>query len=134
MEEIKYDISYASRKDLINFDNDAASCCDRIIPGLASLIGRKKGLHRNIVFVHATTLQEAKSGQYKLPLYGLSSVLHCLMNMKKKLMVNEFESETNDVEKLVSIMQQDAQLWSDLLWVSGELLELEKCSFHSMNF
>eukprot|EP00957_Ditylum_brightwellii_P046642 3540067-Ditylum_brightwellii.AAC.1 len=42
MEELKYEISYASRKDLINFDNNAALYCDRIIPGLASLIGRKK--------------------------------------------------------------------------------------------
>eukprot|EP00957_Ditylum_brightwellii_P197180 15022969-Ditylum_brightwellii.AAC.1 len=41
--------------------------------------------------------------------------------------LNEFESETNDVEKLVSIMQQDAQLWSDLLSVSGGFcIPLEK--------
>eukprot|EP00957_Ditylum_brightwellii_P028646 2163635-Ditylum_brightwellii.AAC.1 len=42
IEELKYDISYTSRKGVINFDNDAASCYDRIIPGLASLIARKK--------------------------------------------------------------------------------------------
>ncbi len=40
MEELKNDISYATRKSLINFDNDAASCYDRIIPALASLLGR----------------------------------------------------------------------------------------------
>eukprot|EP00957_Ditylum_brightwellii_P121407 9258475-Ditylum_brightwellii.AAC.1 len=28
----------------------------------------------------------------------------------------------------------DAQLWSDLLWVSGGLLELEKCSYHYLHF
>eukprot|EP00957_Ditylum_brightwellii_P045365 3438526-Ditylum_brightwellii.AAC.1 len=60
MEELKYDISYMSRKDLVNFDNDAASCYDMIIPGLASLIEQKKGLHRNVEFVHAKTLEEAK--------------------------------------------------------------------------
>jgi hypothetical protein len=48
---------------LINFDNDDASCYDRIIPALASLIGRKFGLHKNVVFVHASTLEETK---YKL--------------------------------------------------------------------
>ena len=40
---LKYNISYASRKDLINFDNNTASCNNHIIPGLASLIGQKGG-------------------------------------------------------------------------------------------
>ena len=31
-------------------------------------------------------------------------------------------------------MQLDAQLWSDLLWLSGGLLELSKCSFHNLHF
>ena len=63
MEELKNDISYASRKSLINFDNDAASCYDRIIPALASILGQSHGLHRNVIFVNARTLKEAK---YKL--------------------------------------------------------------------
>eukprot|EP00957_Ditylum_brightwellii_P161468 12294000-Ditylum_brightwellii.AAC.1 len=44
LEDFKYDISYASRKGIINFDNDAAFCYNRIIPNLASLITRKKVL------------------------------------------------------------------------------------------
>eukprot|EP00957_Ditylum_brightwellii_P174172 13260245-Ditylum_brightwellii.AAC.1 len=60
MEELKNDISQCSRKALINFNNDAASCYDRIIPNLANLIGQKKGLHCNVTFVHVTTLAEAK--------------------------------------------------------------------------
>jgi hypothetical protein len=60
---MKNEICHATRKYLINFDNDTASCYDRIIPALASLIDRKFGLHRNVVFVHATTLKETK---YKL--------------------------------------------------------------------
>jgi hypothetical protein len=40
IEEMKNEICYATSKSLINFDNDAASCYDRIIPALASLIGR----------------------------------------------------------------------------------------------
>jgi hypothetical protein len=63
IEELKNEICYASRKSLINFDNDATSCYDRIIPALVSLIGQKFGLHRNMVFVHATMLEETK---YKL--------------------------------------------------------------------
>eukprot|EP00957_Ditylum_brightwellii_P065497 4968095-Ditylum_brightwellii.AAC.1 len=59
MEELNFDISYATKKNLINSDNNAASCYDRIIPGLASLIGRKQGLHCNIAFAHATTLAKA---------------------------------------------------------------------------
>jgi hypothetical protein len=57
MEELKNDISYASRKSLINFDNDTASCYDRIIPALASILGRSHGLHRNVIFVNTRTLK-----------------------------------------------------------------------------
>ena len=60
LEELKYDVSHVTRRTLFNFDNDATSCYDRIIVALASLINRKYGLHRNVVLVHATTLQEAK--------------------------------------------------------------------------
>eukprot|EP00957_Ditylum_brightwellii_P001995 153787-Ditylum_brightwellii.AAC.1 len=60
MEEMKNKISHCSRKPLVNFDNDAAACYDRITPNVANLIGRKKGLHRNITFVHANTLVGAK--------------------------------------------------------------------------
>lgn len=59
LEELKYDISYTTRRNLLNFDNDAASCYDRIIVSLASLINRKYGMHRSVVLVHATTLQQA---------------------------------------------------------------------------
>eukprot|EP00957_Ditylum_brightwellii_P206560 15349002-Ditylum_brightwellii.AAC.1 len=33
-------------------------------------------------------------------------------------------------EELMKLSQQDAQLWSDLLWLLGGLLELDKCSYH----
>jgi hypothetical protein len=185
---MKNEISYATRKSLINFDNDAASCYDRIIPCLASLIGRKFGLHRNIVFVHATTLEETK---YKLktslgvsdefyencqayPIYGTgqgsgnSPAIWCIisstlfschqdrahgaffctpdeqMSVSLSMLgfvddstgqVNSFrDNEQPTPEFLRSIMQIDAQLWSDLLWISGGLLELGKCSFHQLHF
>eukprot|EP00957_Ditylum_brightwellii_P151382 11527451-Ditylum_brightwellii.AAC.1 len=60
MEEPKYNVSYSSRKSLINFENDAASCCDRILPNISSLVARKEGLHKNVTFVHATNLEKAK--------------------------------------------------------------------------
>jgi hypothetical protein len=188
IEELKTEICYASRKSLINFDNDAASCYDRIIPALASLLGRKFGMHRNVIFVHATTLEETK---YKLktsmgvsdefytncqafPIYGtgqgsgnspaiwciVSSVLFACheddghgayfctpdkqMSVSLSMIgflddstgqVNDFESNTQPTpEFLRQIMQKDAQLWSDLLWLSGGLLELSKCSFHQIHF
>jgi hypothetical protein len=58
--ELKTDICYASRKLLINFDNDAASCYDRIIASIASLVSPSHGQHRDVCFVHVATLQEAK--------------------------------------------------------------------------
>lgn len=77
LEELKYDLSYLTRRSLFNFDNDAASCYDRIVAPLASLINRKYGLDRRIVATHASTLQQA---QYRLKTSnGISklSYSHC---------------------------------------------------------
>eukprot|EP00957_Ditylum_brightwellii_P120871 9218500-Ditylum_brightwellii.AAC.1 len=60
VEELKNDICHCSCNSLVNFDNDAATCYDRIVPNIANLIGCKKGLHRNLTFVHASALAEAK--------------------------------------------------------------------------
>eukprot|EP00957_Ditylum_brightwellii_P045728 3469395-Ditylum_brightwellii.AAC.1 len=59
IEELKYDISYNSRKALIYFDNDATSRYDQILPNVSSLIARKKGMSQDVIFVHANTLEEA---------------------------------------------------------------------------
>ena len=49
--------------------------------------------------------------------------------------VNDFQSNSQpSPEFLRQIMKLDAQLWSDLLWLSGGLLELGKCSFHQIHF
>jgi hypothetical protein len=63
LEVLKNDIAHCSRKPLLNLDNDAALCYDRIIVSLASLINRKYGQHRQVVLLNAKTLQQAK---YKL--------------------------------------------------------------------
>eukprot|EP00957_Ditylum_brightwellii_P144557 11011632-Ditylum_brightwellii.AAC.1 len=60
IEELKNGVCHYSCKPFINFNNDAAACYDRIVPNIANLIGWKKGLHRNLTFVHTLTLAEAK--------------------------------------------------------------------------
>ena len=59
LEELKLDISYLSRRSLATFDNDAASCYDRIIPAFASLVNRKYGLPTPLTRLHGNLLQEA---------------------------------------------------------------------------
>ena len=64
-------------KSGINKDLDAMSCYDRILAMLASLSSRRFGLHENIAFVNAKTLQDAK---FKLKtMLGISttSYQHC---------------------------------------------------------
>jgi hypothetical protein len=43
-----------------NFDNDASACYDCILCAVSSLAGRKYGIHKNVIFIHATTLEEAE--------------------------------------------------------------------------
>ena len=70
LEELRRDISLLTRTAYSNFDNDAASCYDRILMSIASLSGRKYGVHRKVVYVHAATLKEA---EYKLKLSSTAS-------------------------------------------------------------
>jgi hypothetical protein len=188
LEELKTDISYCSRKPLINFDNDASSCYDRIIVSLSSLINRKYGQNRHVVMVNASTLRDAK---YQLktalgvsdthiqhstawPLYGTgqgsgnSPMIWCFISStlfdchQSKAYgaifqspdrtvtvsfsmvgfvddstgtVNSFNATTQpSPETLLNKMKHDAQLWHDLLWCSGGMLELPKCSYHFLYF
>jgi hypothetical protein len=49
--------------------------------------------------------------------------------------VNNFTSNTQPTpECLRQVMQKDVQLWSNLLWISGGLLKLGKCSIHQIHF
>jgi hypothetical protein len=184
LEEPKTDISYCSRKPIINFDNDASSCYDRIIVSLSSLINRKYGQNRHVVMVNATTLREAKyhlktalgvsdtfiTHSTAWPLYGTgqgsgnspmiwcfisSTLFDCHQSQAYGAMfqtpdrtvtvsfsmvgfvddstgtVNSFNATTQpSPEELLNKMTHDAQLWHDLLWCSGGMLELQKCSYH----
>ena len=60
MEDLRLDYSLLARTPFVNLDNDATACFDIIILPVSSLIARAHGIHKNVVFVHATTLQEAK--------------------------------------------------------------------------
>lgn len=183
-EELKNEICRFSRKSLVNFDNDAKSCYDRILPSVASLLGRVQGIHKHVVFVHAKTLEEAR---YKLrtalgvsktfaqncdlqPWFGtgqgstnspmiwtlVSSALFDIHNdlshgaefispdgsIHIRITIVGFVDDSNcntnnfaandqsDLESLLEAATHDAQLWANLLWLSGGLLELPKCSYH----
>jgi hypothetical protein len=170
IEEMQYEICRASRKPLVKFDNDATSCYDRILPNMTAIACRKFGLHKNMAFVWAKTLEEAK---YKLRtmlgvseetyshciaflIYGTgrgsgnSPVVWCFLTSilfdchaskahgavfespdKKSsiqlFMIGGYVDDSNDQvniftadhpptpETLITMMQHDAQLWSDLL-------------------
>eukprot|EP00957_Ditylum_brightwellii_P011172 846102-Ditylum_brightwellii.AAC.1 len=43
---------------------------------------------------------------------------------------NKFFNNQATPEELMNLSQQDVQLWSDLLWILGGLLKLDKCSYH----
>ena len=60
LEELRIDYSMLTRESIAQFDNDASSCYDRILVSIASLASRKFGIHKDVVMVHAKTLQEAK--------------------------------------------------------------------------
>jgi hypothetical protein len=48
--------------------------------------------------------------------------------------VNWFEINDATIETLLARLQTDAQLWHDLLWCSGGMLEISKCSYHFFIF
>jgi hypothetical protein len=60
LEELRFDYSNITRYPVVNFDNDATSCYDRILCAVSSLAGRKYGIHKNVIFIHAKTLEEAE--------------------------------------------------------------------------
>jgi hypothetical protein len=176
---LTYDISFASRRSLFIFDNDASSCYDRIIINLASLISRKYGLNRLVVLVHAKTLQQAQfhlrtkegisslsySHCLQFPIHGSGQgsanspciwlfICSTLGDVHQRLahgasFTSPDETETVKISMvgfvddcrgtyysdfqpqqeesmtvmLTQNMQSDAQIWNDLLWCSGGMLE-----------
>ena len=60
MEELEYEISKCCLHPLIKNDNDAASCYDRILMYLASLMSRKRGMPVQVCKVNGMNLEAAK--------------------------------------------------------------------------
>ena len=79
IEELQYEISWASKRPLVHLDYDATACYDRITMNLGSLVSRSFGQHRSIAFINARTLEEAK--YYLKTQLGVSErhYKHCLL-------------------------------------------------------
>jgi hypothetical protein len=60
LEELRFYYSKLTRYTVANFDNDATACYDRILYAVASLAGRKHGIHIFFSFIHVQTLEEAE--------------------------------------------------------------------------
>ena len=78
LEELQRDHTIVTRTPKADVDNDLASCYDRILPSIASLAGGKYFIDKNVIFVHAKTLKEAK---YKLKISAKTSNMsytHCI--------------------------------------------------------
>jgi hypothetical protein len=78
LEELRFDYSLLTRQSFANFDNDATACYDRILCSIASIAGRKYGIHKDIIFIHAQTLEEA---EFKLKIstkMSDKSYRHCI--------------------------------------------------------
>merc|ERR1711884_655074 len=77
-EELPYEYARLTRYPFSNFDNDATACYDRILLSIASLCGLKFGLHQDIVFIHATTMDEAEFKLKTSKNVSETSYRHCL--------------------------------------------------------
>jgi hypothetical protein len=61
LEELRFDYSLLTRYSLANFDNNATACYQQCNSMLRSgLAGRKYGIHKDIIFIHTQTLEEAE--------------------------------------------------------------------------
>ena len=78
LEELRLDYSLLTRYSFANFDNDATACYDRILCSIASLAGRKYGIHKDIIFVHAKTLEEAEFKLKTSTKISDTSYRHCI--------------------------------------------------------
>jgi hypothetical protein len=60
IEVLQHEMYRMSMKPGINFDLDATSCYDRILACLASICSRRVGLAKNVAYVNAATLEQAR--------------------------------------------------------------------------
>jgi len=60
IKEMEYEISRLTRKPLIQYDNDAKSCYDRIPPYLGNVASRRFGISKKLSILHGKCLQSAR--------------------------------------------------------------------------
>ena len=60
LEDLQLEIARSTRKSLVQWNFDAASFYDRIIPNLAMLASWRFGVHKQVNLTNAKTLEEAK--------------------------------------------------------------------------
>ena len=60
IEVLQHETYRMSMKTGINFDLDATSCYDRILTSVASLSSRRLGMHKNVLQVNTSMLEQAK--------------------------------------------------------------------------
>ena len=60
LEELRFEYAELTRYPFTNFDSDLTACYDRVLCAIASLAGRKYGINKDVIFVHAKTLEEAE--------------------------------------------------------------------------
>ena len=92
LEELRRDSSILTRTAYANFDNDAASCYNQILMSVASILGRKCGVHKKIVYLHAATLEEA---EYKLKLSSKHLTHHIDTVRNFQFMEQDKDQETH---------------------------------------
>jgi hypothetical protein len=78
LEELRFDYAAFTGASFANFDNDATACYDRILCSIASLAGRKYGIYKKIIFVHAQTLEEAEFKLKASDKVSETSYCHCI--------------------------------------------------------
>jgi len=79
LRELEYEMCRITQKPLVQFDNDAASCYDRIPCFLANVASRKYGLDAKVCMVQGRTLKEAK--YYLKTKLGISE--HCIVHSRE---------------------------------------------------
>jgi hypothetical protein len=60
IEELQFEISWATRKPVTFTNYNATACYDRIIPNLGMTVRRRFGVHPSVTHMNATTLQYAE--------------------------------------------------------------------------
>ena len=116
MEELRRYYSLLIRTPYTNFDSENAVAYDRVIVSVLSLASRGYGIHRNVICVHAKTLEEAT---YKLKTASQTietSYQHC----------SQFP--------IHGVGQGTANSPNIFLFISSQLFKAHSGKFHGMIF